>query len=315
VELLAAGHDVHVLDNFCNSERQVLDRICAISGQAFTHTELDLLDYSGLSSCMHAVKPDAVIHFAALKSVSESVADPHRYYQNNVTGTLNLLRVMAEEDCNVFVFSSSATVYGQPDICPVNETAPTRPSSPYGKTKLIAEWMIADQLAAPGSRLRAGVLRYFNPVGAHSSGLIGELPRGIPNNLAPYVAQTAAGLREAVKVFGDDYPTPDGTGVRDYIHVVDLAQAHVKALDALTNGAASFTVNIGTGRAYSVLELIEEFGRAAGRPVPYERVARRPGDVAECWADPALAKSILGWEARRGLAEICEDAWRWQSCL
>ena len=315
VELIAAGHDVHVVDNFCNSERWMLDRVAQITGQAVAFTELDLLDHAALQDCFQAQQPDAVIHFAALKSVSESVSQPLRYYQNNITGLLNLLDVMATHDCQRLVFSSSATVYGQPDACPVQEDAPTRPGTPYGQTKLAGEWIIRDQAAAPGSTLIAGVLRYFNPVGAHASGLIGELPRGVPNNLAPYVAQTAAGLRDAVQVFGDDYPTVDGTGVRDYIHVVDLALAHVAALGAMERSGGSFTVNLGTGRAYSVLELIEAFGQAAGHPVPHVRVARRPGDVAECWADPSMAHRVLGWRAERGLQEICADAWRWQASL
>ena len=278
-------------------------------------TELDLLDAAALDACFSRQRPDAVIHFAALKSVSESVSQPLRYYHNNVTGLLNLLGAMQAHGCQKLVFSSSATVYGQPDSCPVNEDAPTRPNSPYGQTKLAGEWIIRDQLASSGNALVAGVLRYFNPVGAHASGLIGELPRGVPNNLAPYVAQTAAGLREAVQVFGDDYPTPDGTGVRDYIHVVDLAQAHVAALSAMKAGSGPFTVNLGTGRAYSVLELVDAFGRAAGKPVPHVRVGRRPGDIAECWADPSRAHELLGWRAQRGLDEICQDAWRWQSTL
>lgn len=315
VELLAAGYDVHVVDNFCNSERWMLERVAQIAGVPVHFTELDLLDDKALNDCFQRQRPDAVIHFAALKSVSESVSQPLRYYRNNVTGLLNLLGTMAEHNCNQLVFSSSATVYGQPDSCPVREDAPTRPSSPYGQTKLAGELILQDQTGAPGSQLVTAVLRYFNPVGAHDSGLIGELPRGIPNNLAPYVAQTAAGLREAVQVFGDDYPTADGTGVRDYIHVVDLALAHVAALRAMTANRTSLTVNLGTGRPYSVLELIEAFGHAAGHPVPHVRVERRPGDVAECWADPAKANSLLGWHAQRGLQEICEDAWRWQSTL
>lgn len=315
VELLAAGFDVHVVDNFCNSERWMLDRIERITGSSIPFTELDLLDSAALNDCFVRQRPDAVIHFAALKSVSESVSQPLRYYRNNVTGLLNLLDVMARHGCERLVFSSSATVYGQPDSCPVQEDAPTRPGSPYGQTKLSGELIIRDQLAAPSSALTAAVLRYFNPVGAHVSGLIGELPRGVPNNLAPYVAQTASGQREAVQVFGDDYPTADGTGVRDYIHVVDLALAHVAALRTMDVTAQSFTVNLGTGRAYSVLELIEEFGRAAGKPVPHVRVGRRPGDVAECWADPRMANDLLNWRAERGLREICEDAWRWQLAL
>lgn len=316
VELVAAGFDVHVVDNFCNSERWILRRLASLCEREIPNTELDLLDESALQACFAAVKPAAVIHFAALKAVGESVQQPLRYHRNNVGGTLALLQAMQDHGCHHLVFSSSATVYGNPESCPIREDAPLRATNPYGQTKLIMEHVIRDLLAAPGSAMKAAILRYFNPAGAHESGLIGELPRGVPNNLVPFVAQTAAGLRAEISVFGDDYPTRDGTGVRDYIHVVDLAQAHVAALRALRDGEGrEITVNLGTGRGYSVLEVIEAFGRAVGRPIPHKRVARRAGDAAECWADPSLAKQLLGWEAKRGVDAMCADAWRWQQGL
>jgi UDP-glucose 4-epimerase len=316
VELVAAGFDVHVVDNFCNSERWILQRLATLCGREIPHTELDLLDEPALQACFAAVKPDAVIHFAALKAVGESVQQPLRYHRNNVGGTLALLQAMQDHGCHHLVFSSSATVYGNPERCPIREDAPLGATNPYGQTKLVMEHVIRDLLAAPGSPLKAAILRYFNPAGAHESGLIGELPRGVPNNLVPFVAQTAAGLRAEISVFGDDYPTRDGTGVRDYIHVVDLAQAHVAALRALRDGKANeITVNLGTGNGFSVLEVIEAFGRAVGKPIPHKRVGRRPGDAAECWADPALAEAVLGWKATRGVDAMCADAWRWQQGL
>ena len=316
VELVAAGFDVHIVDNFCNSERWILERLTTLCGHEIPHTELDLLDEAALQACFAEVRPGAVIHFAALKAVGESVQQPLRYHRNNVGGTLALLQAMQDHGCRHLVFSSSATVYGVPERCPIREDAPLGATNPYGQTKLVMEHVIRDLLAAPGSTLKAAILRYFNPAGAHESGLIGELPRGVPNNLVPFVAQTAAGLREAIQVFGNDYPTRDGTGVRDYIHVVDLAQAHVAALRALRDGEArEITVNLGTGTGYSVLEVIEAFGRAVGRPIPHRIAPRRPGDVAECWADPALAERLLGWKARRGLDAMCTDAWRWQKTL
>ena len=316
VELAAAGFEVHVVDNFCNSERWILQRLATLCGREIPHTELDLLDETALQACFATVKPDAVIHFAALKAVGESVQQPLRYHRNNVGGTLALLQAMQDHGCQHLVFSSSATVYGNPESCPIREDAPLGATNPYGQTKLVMEHVIRDLLAAPGSLLRAAILRYFNPAGAHESGLIGELPRGVPNNLVPFVAQTAAGLRAEISVFGDDYPTRDGTGVRDYIHVVDLAQAHVAALRALRDGEArEITVNLGTGNGFSVLEVIEAFGRTVGRPIPHKRVARRPGDSAECWADPSLALQRLGWQATRGIDAMCADAWRWQRGL
>jgi UDP-glucose 4-epimerase len=316
VELIAAGFEVHLVDNFCNSERWILERIATLCGRKIPCTELDLLDEAALHACFAAFKPDAVIHFAALKAVGESVQQPLRYHRNNVGGTLALLQAMQDHDCQNLVFSSSATVYGNPEQCPIREDAPLGATNPYGQTKLMIEHIIRDLLAAPGSTLKAAILRYFNPAGAHESGLIGELPRGVPNNLVPFVAQTAAGLRAEISVFGDDYPTPDGTGVRDYIHVVDLAKAHVAALRALRDGdTRNLTVNLGTGTGYSVLDVIEAFGRAVGRPIPHKRVPRRAGDAAECWADPSLAQRLLGWSATRNIDAMCVDAWRWQQGL
>jgi UDP-glucose 4-epimerase len=316
VELVAAGFDVHIVDNFCNSERWILQRLAALCGRDLPHTELDVLDEAALDACFAEVQPDAVIHFAALKAVGESVQQPLRYYRNNVSGTLALLQAMHRHDCRHLVFSSSATVYGDPDRNPITEDAALRPASPYGWSKRMAEQLIQHAVAAPGSSLTAAILRYFNPAGAHESGLIGELPRGVPNNLVPFVAQVAAGLREEVQVFGDDYPTRDGTGVRDYIHVVDLAQAHVAALRALRDGETrEITVNLGTGEGYSVLEVLGAFSRAVGRPIPQRRAARRDGDVPQYWADPSRAESRLGWRATRTLDAMCADAWRWQQRL
>lgn len=316
VELIAAGHDVHVVENFCNSERWMVERIERISGRSLSLDELDIRDRPALLAAAQRFQPDAVIHFAALKSVSESTQVPAAYYDVNVGGTATLLEVMQQVGCRHLVFSSSATVYGQPESCPVAETAPVGPGNPYGSTKLVGEWLIRDCVAAPGASLAAAILRYFNPVGAHPSGLIGELPRGVPNNLAPYITQTAAGQRDYIRVFGNDYATPDGTGVRDYIHVVDLAKAHVAALDALAaSDSRELTLNLGTGRGYSVLELIEAFSVAVGRPIPYQLQGRRAGDIGECWADPSLANDILGWRAEKSLQDICEDAWRWQQSI
>ncbi|RRU89827.1 UDP-glucose 4-epimerase GalE [Stenotrophomonas maltophilia] len=316
VELLAAGHQVQVIDNFCNSERWIVDRIERIAGQRLALDELDIRDSKALVASMQRFRPDAVIHFAALKSVSESTEQPARYYDVNVAGTTCLLEAMQAVGSRHIVFSSSATVYGQPETCPVAEGAPVGPGNPYGRTKLIGEWLIRDCVHAPGASLNAAILRYFNPVGAHSSGLIGELPRGVPNNLAPYITQTAAGQRDYIRVFGADYATPDGTGVRDYIHVMDLAKAHVAALDALaTGGERELTLNLGTGRGYSVLELIEAFSAVVGRPIPYRLQDRRAGDIGECWADPSLANRVLGWRAQKDLQDICADAWRWQQAL
>ena len=313
VELVAAGHEVRVIDNFINSERWILERVGELCGQAIALDELDLCDSQALEASVARFRPDAVIHFAALKSVGESTEQPLRYYQNNVGGTLNLLEAMQRNGCRKLVFSSSATVYGKPEHCPVREDARLEASNPYGQTKLVMELAIRD-LVRSGQGFQAAVLRYFNPAGAHPSGRIGELPRGVPNNLVPFVAQVAAGLRPEVRVFGNDYATRDGTGVRDYLHVVDLARAHVAALAALDT-QHDLTVNLGTGNGYSVLEVIAAFAGTVGRPIPYSVGQRRAGDIDECWADPSLAQQLLGWRAERGLDAMCEDAWRWQQAL
>lgn len=313
VELVAAGHEVRVIDNFSNSERWILDRVGELCGQAIPVDELDLCDSDSLEASVARFGPEAVIHFAALKSVGESTEQPLRYYQNNVGGTLNLLDAMQRNGCKKLVFSSSATVYGKPEHCPIREDARLEATNPYGQTKLVMELAIRD-LVRSGQGFQAAILRYFNPAGAHPSGRIGELPRGVPSNLVPFVAQVAAGLRPDVRVFGNDYATRDGTGVRDYLHVVDLARAHVAALAALDT-QQSLTVNLGTGNGYSVLEVIEAFAGAVGRPIPYTVAQRRAGDIDECWADPGLAQQLLGWRAERGLEAMCEDAWRWQQAI
>lgn len=314
IALLDAGYDVIVLDNFSNSERWIPDRIEEMSGRALRVIELDLCDRDATVACLNEIKPDGVIHFAALKSVGESFSEPLRYYQNNISGTLNLLDAMLSVKCLNLVFSSSATVYGYPDFCPITESAGLNAINPYGRSKLMMEQIIQDlSSATPG--FNAALLRYFNPAGAHPSGRLGELPKGAPNNLIPFVAQVAAGLRENVMVFGGDYGTPDGTGVRDYIHVMDLADAHVHALAYLLRENEPLVINLGTGRGYSVLEIITAFANESGKEVPYRIVDRRPGDAAECYADPSLAKSKLGWAACRGLEAICADAWRWQQHL
>ncbi|HRQ57935.1 MAG TPA: UDP-glucose 4-epimerase GalE [Azoarcus taiwanensis] len=313
VELMAAGHEVVVVDNLCNSRQEALERVARIAGRPVSaFYRADVRDRGSLREVFGAHRIDAVVHFAALKAVGESVSDPLRYYDNNIVGTIALAEVMAECDVTRLVFSSSATVYGDPATVPIREDFPTSATNPYGWSKWMMERVLTD-LALADARWRVVLLRYFNPVGAHPSGLIGEDPAGVPNNLMPFVAQVAVGLRDALQVFGGDYPTRDGTGVRDYIHVVDLAKGHVKAIERLDELGSTTCVNLGTGQGYSVLEVVRAFERAAGRAVPYRVVARRAGDVAECWADPALAQRLLGWRAERGLEEMCEDAWRWQS--
>jgi UDP-glucose 4-epimerase len=311
VELAERGHDVVVLDNLCNASRGVIKRIGEIVGRPPRFIEGDIRNEELLRQVFRDEECDIVLHFAALKSVGESWDQPLKYFDNNISGTIALLRTMQEARVRHLVFSSSATVYGDPDSCPIDETAPLRVTNPYGRTKLVMEDLIGD-LCQSDTTFRAAVLRYFNPVGAHASALIGEKPSGIPNNLMPYVCQVAAGMRECLNVFGSDYPTRDGTGVRDYIHVCDLARAHVDAIDALFRRDASLTINLGTGRGYSGLEVVKAFERASGRAVPVKMMPRRAGDVAECYADPALAKHLLGWQTKHGLEKMCEDAWRWQ---
>lgn len=311
VELLARGESVLILDNLCNSSVRVLDRIEQIAGRRPAFVEADIRDRAALDAVFAAHEVSAVVHFAGLKAVGESVALPLHYYDNNVAGTLNLLQAMSAAGVRRLVFSSSATVYGDPHAVPIREDFPLRASNPYGRTKLMIEEILRD-LMATDPQWRIAILRYFNPVGAHPSGLIGESPNGIPNNLMPFVAQVAVGQRPELSVFGNDYPTPDGTGVRDYIHVVDLALGHLAALDALSRQAGELTVNLGTGQGYSVLDMVRAFEKASGRDVPYRVVGRRPGDVASCYADPAQAAEVLGWRASRGIDEMCVDAWRWQ---
>jgi UDP-glucose 4-epimerase len=313
VELMQAGHEVLVLDNLCNSHAAVLQRIARIAGRPPDFVRADVRDIGALRDAFGRYRVDAVIHFAGLKAVGESVEKPIEYYDNNVQGALSLCRSMSEAGVGTLVFSSSATVYGNASKMPIPEDAPLGPTNPYGQTKWMVERILDDLAASSPSAWRIASLRYFNPVGAHPSGLIGEDPQGIPNNLMPNIAQVAAGVRSKVRVFGSDYPTRDGTGVRDYIHVVDLARGHLAALDALRREGRGFTVNLGTGRGISVLEAVHAFERASGRTIPVERVARRAGDVAESYADPALAERLLGWKAVHGLDDMCRDTWRWQS--
>lgn len=312
LELLQAGKPVVVLDNLSNSSPVSLARVQALTEQEIIFAEGDIRDEICLRAVFQAHPISAVIHFAGLKAVGESVEQPLRYYENNVAGTVCLLQVMAEFGCKQLVFSSSATVYGDPASVPIREDFPLSTTNPYGGSKLMVENILRD-LAVSDAGWSIALLRYFNPVGAHESGLIGEDPSGIPNNLMPYIAQVAVGMRESLNVFGSDYPTPDGTGVRDYIHVVDLAKGHLKALDALASNQGVLTVNLGTGRGYSVLEVVAAFERASGRKVPYNLADRRPGDVAQCYADPSHAKQVLGWQAEYDLDQMCQDAWRWQS--
>ncbi|MDO8301341.1 UDP-glucose 4-epimerase GalE [Lacisediminimonas sp.] len=312
IELLQAGYKVVAIDNLCNSSRTALDRAEEIAGQPIHLVISDVRDRKALDAILRDHEIDAVIHFAGLKAVGESVQMPLTYYENNVHGTINLLQAMDKAGVRRIVFSSSATVYGDPESVPIHETARLQTTNPYGSSKLMVEQVIND-LVRSDARWQAGILRYFNPVGAHPSGLIGEDPRGIPNNLMPFVAQVAVGRRDRLVVFGNDYPTPDGTGVRDYIHVVDLARGHVAALDRLFSADGSFTVNLGTGRGYSVLEAVRAFEAASGRAIPYVIEGRRAGDIAVCYACPDLALELLGWAAQRDLAEMCEDHWRWQS--
>ncbi len=313
VELLTRGYDVTIVDNFANSKPEALRRIAELAGRAPGFVEADLCDAARTDAIFASSKFDAVIHFAGLKAVGESVAQPLRYYENNLASTLALLRAMKAHGVGNFVFSSSATVYGVPKTVPITEDFPLAATNPYGRTKLMIEDMLRDIHAAEPD-LGVALLRYFNPIGAHRSGRIGEDPNGIPNNLMPFISQVAIGKLPKLRVFGDDYPTRDGTGVRDYIHVVDLAIGHVAAIRRLAEHPGELvTVNLGTGNGYSVLEMVHAFEEASGRKVPYEIVARRPGDVAACYANPALAEKLLGWKAERGLREMCEDTWRWQS--
>lgn len=311
VELLNAGYEVVVVDNLINSSRKSIDRVEELTGKKITFYEEDLLNEKALDDIFDKENIDSVIHFAALKAVGESCEIPLRYFDNNLTGTLNLLKVMEKHNVKLLVFSSSATVYGKPKTVPIKEDFPLSVSNPYGRTKLITEDMLRD-IYKSDNEWNIAILRYFNPIGAHESGRIGENPNGIPNNLLPYIAKVAAGQLECVNVFGDDYDTPDGTGVRDYIHISDLAEGHIKALQKLSEHPGLVTYNLGTGVGYSVLEIIKSFEKACGKKIPYKIAPRRAGDIDMCYADPLKAKEELRWEAARGIDKMCEDAWRWQ---
>jgi len=310
--LQQAGFEVVGVDNFSNSSPEVLSRLRELSGREPVFERADVCDAGAMAAVFERHAIDATVHFAAFKAVGESTAKPLDYYANNLGGLLTVCRTMQLRGVGRFVFSSSATVYGDPATLPITEDAPSSATNPYGQTKLMGEQILRD-LGAADAAWQTACLRYFNPVGAHESGRIGEDPRGTPNNLMPYVAQVAVGRRAQLQVFGDDYATPDGTGVRDYIHVSDLAEGHVAALRRLFDAPGSFTVNLGTGRGYSVLEVVRAYAAASGRAVPHQVVARRPGDVASCYADPALAQRLLGWQARHDLDRMCADSWRWQS--
>jgi len=312
VELLQNGHEVIVVDNLQNSKYEAIKRVQEITGRKLSFHEVDLRDRTELEKIFRQNKIDAVIHFAGLKAVGESTQKPLEYYQNNITGTLVLCEVMRQYGVKTIVFSSSATVYGNPKTVPITEDFPLSATNPYGRTKLMIEEIFGD-LYVSDSSWNIVMLRYFNPVGAHKSGKIGEDPKGIPNNLFPYISQVAVGKLKELSVYGNDYPTPDGTGVRDYIHVVDLAAGHLKALEKIKGKSGLSVYNLGTGRGYSVLEAIAAFAKSSGKKIPYKIVGRRPGDIPACYADPAKANRELNWKASRGLEEMCADAWRWQT--
>lgn len=312
VELMKAGHEVVVVDNLSNASAAVQQRVEHIAGRPVVFAQVDVRDRAGLEAVFGAHQVDAVIHFAGLKAVGESVQQPLRYYDNNVNGSVILFETMAKFGVKTLVFSSSATVYGDPASVPILEDFPLSATNPYGRSKLMVEEILRD-LSKAEPEWRIALLRYFNPVGAHESGLIGEEPNGIPNNLVPYIAQVANGQREKLSVYGGDWPTPDGTGLRDYIHVVDLAIGHVKTLAKLAQGPGTVTYNLGTGRGNSVLEMVKAFEAASGKVIPFQVVARRPGDIAKCYADPAKARDELGWTAERDIAQMCADSWRYQT--
>jgi len=311
VELMEAGHDVFIVDNYCNSKPSVLERIARIVGRHPGFQELDIRNQDALHALFLKHHFNTVIHFAGLKAVGESVSNPLKYYDNNVAGSLALFETMVKFGVYNLVFSSSATVYGDPHTVPIQEDFPLSATNPYGRSKLMIEDILRD-IGKSDPRWHIALLRYFNPVGAHASGLIGEDPNGTPNNLMPYLTQVAAHRLSELSIFGDDYLTPDGTGVRDYIHVVDLALGHVAAMDYLASHAGVLTVNLGTGIGYSVLEMVNTFAKVSGQPVPYKVVARRLGDVAQCYADTRLAHDLIGWDAKRNIAQMCADAWHWQ---
>jgi len=312
VLLIEAGYDIVIFDNFSNASKESIRRVEKIVQKNVPYVEGDIRSHKDLAKVFEAHHIDAVIHFAGLKAVGESVEKPLAYYDNNVSGTIVLCEVMQRYGCKAIVFSSSATVYGDPHITPIKEDFPLSATNPYGRSKLFIEEMLRD-LYVSDNEWKVVLLRYFNPVGAHHSGSIGEDPTGIPNNLMPFIAQTAVGKRDKLSVFGDDYDTHDGTGVRDYIHVVDLAQGHLNAIEKLQNFDEVMTINLGTGKGYSVLDVVKAFEQASGKQVPYTIEPRRAGDIAKCFADPSYAKEILDWEAEKDLIQMCEDSWRWQS--
>jgi len=312
LELLQAGFEVIVVDNLSNSKEASLKRVQELTGKTLSFHKVDLLDKKALSAVFDKYSFDAVVNFAGLKAVGESVVIPLRYYHNNVTGTIILCEVMKEHNVKNIVFSSSATIYGDPHKVPITEDFPLSPANPYGSTKLMIETILKD-LYHSDKYWNVALLRYFNPVGAHPSGRIGEDPNGIPNNLMPYISQVAVGKLAKLSVFGNDYPTPDGTGIRDYIHVVDLAKGHLIALDKLKTDPGLIIYNLGTGQGYSVFEMIAAFEKASGKKIPYEVVGRRSGDIATCYADPTKAQKELGWSAKRNIDDMCADTWRWQS--
>lgn len=312
LQMLEEGYEVVIVDNLCNSKIESLRRMEKLAGQQITFYKADLLDYETVDALFQKEKVDAVIHFAGLKAVGESVEIPLRYYQNNITGTINLCDIMSKHSVKNIVFSSSATVYGDPHKVPITEDFPLSATNPYGRTKLMIEDILRDLYISDNS-WNIAILRYFNPVGAHKSGEIGEDPNGIPNNLMPFISQVAVGKRPELTIFGNDYPTVDGTGVRDYIHVIDLASGHLRALEKLAKNPGSVSYNLGTGHGYSVLEMVKAFEEATGKSIPYKIADRRPGDIASCYANPNLAEKELNWKAEKDIKEMCEDVWRWQS--
>lgn len=312
VELLENGYDIVIVDNLSNSKIESIERVKELTGKDFPFYQTDLLNLDGLEEIFSRHPIEAVMHFAGLKAVGESVQMPLAYYHNNITGTLNLCAAMDKFDVKNLVFSSSATVYGNPDRVPIDESFPLSATNPYGRTKLMIEEILRD-LQVSNPTWRIAILRYFNPIGAHESGRIGENPTGIPNNLMPYITQVAIGKREELQVFGNDYETKDGTGVRDYIHVVDLVKGHLKALEYLNSHEGVETFNLGTGTGYSVLDLVTNFKQATAREIPFKITDRRPGDIGVCYANPEKAKTLLGWTAEKNLKEMCEDSWKWQS--
>lgn len=312
IELLEAGYDVIIVDNLSNSDIIVLERIKELSGKTPKFYEIDINDKEKMEVVFKENEIDSVVHFAALKAVGESVEKPVEYYLNNIGNTLVLFELMKKYNVKNFVFSSSATVYGNPERLPIDEDCSLSVTNPYGRTKLMIEDMLRD-ICLADENLNVAILRYFNPIGAHKSGKIGEEPSGIPNNIMPYITKVAVGQLPHLNIFGDDYDTQDGTGVRDYIHVLDLANGHVKALEKLSENPGLVTYNLGTGRGYSVLDLVKAFSKASGREIPYKMANRRPGDIAACYANPEKAETELGWKAKYGIDEMCEDSWRWQS--